>query len=104
MAKKIVLAYSGGLDTSIVIKWLIETYNAEVIAFCADLGQGEDLSAVKENSSFTLKRQRSEATVLFESEILLNKSTASVVLATCTSIFIDINLFMTFSETFTTPE
>ncbi|MDA8213656.1 MAG: argininosuccinate synthase [Nitrospiraceae bacterium] len=50
MAKKIVLAYSGGLDTSIVIKWLIETYNAEVIAFCADLGQGEDLSAVKEKA------------------------------------------------------
>ena len=47
MAKKIVLAYSGGLDTSIVIKWLIETYNAEVIAFCADLGQGEDLNAIK---------------------------------------------------------
>ncbi len=50
MAKKIVLAYSGGLDTSIVIKWLIETYNAEVIAFCANLGQGEDLSAIKEKA------------------------------------------------------
>lgn len=50
MAKKIVLAYSGGLDTSIVIKWLIETYNAEVIAFCADLGQGEDLNAIKEKA------------------------------------------------------
>ncbi len=50
MAKKVVLAYSGGLDTSIVIKWLIETYNAEVIAFCADLGQGEDLNAVKQKA------------------------------------------------------
>jgi argininosuccinate synthase len=50
MAKKIVLAYSGGLDTSVVIRWLIETYNAEVIAFCADLGQGEDLEAVKEKA------------------------------------------------------
>ncbi|MCI0469690.1 MAG: argininosuccinate synthase, partial [Nitrospirae bacterium] len=50
MAKKIVLAYSGGLDTSIVIKWLIENYNAEVIAFCADLGQGEDLKAIKEKA------------------------------------------------------
>lgn len=50
MAKKIVLAYSGGLDTSVVIKWLIETYNAEVIAFCADLGQGEDLNAIKEKA------------------------------------------------------
>ena len=50
MVKKIVLAYSGGLDTSVVIKWLIETYNAEVIAFCADLGQGEDLKSIKEKA------------------------------------------------------
>ena len=50
MVKKVVLAYSGGLDTSIAIKWLIETYNAEVIAFCADLGQGEDLNAVYEKA------------------------------------------------------
>ena len=45
--KKIVLAYSGGLDTSVILKWLQETYHAEIIAFCADLGQGEDLKAVK---------------------------------------------------------
>ncbi|MFO0700639.1 MAG: argininosuccinate synthase [Nitrospira sp.] len=45
--KKIVLAYSGGLDTSVILKWLQETYQAEIIAFCADLGQGEDLKAVK---------------------------------------------------------
>jgi argininosuccinate synthase len=45
--KKAVLAYSGGLDTSVIIKWLKETYDCEVIAFCADLGQGEDLRAVK---------------------------------------------------------
>ena len=50
MSKKIVLAYSGGLDTSIVIKWLVETYDAEVIAFCADLGQGEDLVAAKKKA------------------------------------------------------
>ncbi len=50
MVKKVVLAYSGGLDTSIAIKWLIETYKAEVIAFCADLGQGEDLKAVHEKA------------------------------------------------------
>ncbi|MDP2278799.1 MAG: argininosuccinate synthase [Nitrospirota bacterium] len=47
---KIVLAYSGGLDTSVAIKWLKETYNAEVIAFCADLGQGEDLNAVRKKA------------------------------------------------------
>ncbi|MEW6600793.1 MAG: argininosuccinate synthase [Nitrospirota bacterium] len=45
--KKVVLAYSGGLDTSVIIKWLKETYNCEVIAFCADLGQEEDIRAVK---------------------------------------------------------
>jgi argininosuccinate synthase len=47
MIKKIVLAYSGGLDTSVAIKWLKKRYNAKIIAFCADLGQGEDLEAVK---------------------------------------------------------
>jgi argininosuccinate synthase len=45
--KKAVLAYSGGLDTSVVIAWLKETYGCEVIAFCADLGQTEDMKAVK---------------------------------------------------------
>jgi argininosuccinate synthase len=53
MVKKIVLAYSGGLDTSVIIKWLKETYNAEVVAFCADLGQGEDLKAVKKKALAT---------------------------------------------------
>lgn len=48
--KKIVLAYSGGLDTSVAIQWLRETYGAEVIAFCADLGQGEDLEGVREKA------------------------------------------------------
>ncbi|MDX9714133.1 MAG: argininosuccinate synthase [Dissulfurispiraceae bacterium] len=47
MAKKIVLAYSGGLDTSVAIAWLKETYNSEIIAFCADLGQGEELDPVE---------------------------------------------------------
>ena len=41
--KKIVLAYSGGLDTSIILKWLQTTYGAEVVTFTADLGQGEEL-------------------------------------------------------------
>ena len=50
---KIVLAYSGGLDTSVILKWLIETYNAEVIAFCADLGQLEDLTDVADKAKKT---------------------------------------------------
>src|SRR2546428_13448050 len=40
--KRIVLAYSGGLDTSVILRWLIERYRCEVVAFCADLGQGEE--------------------------------------------------------------
>ena len=40
---KIVLAYSGGLDTSVLVAWLKETYQAEMIAFCADVGQEEEL-------------------------------------------------------------
>ncbi|MDP3182521.1 MAG: argininosuccinate synthase [Desulfobaccales bacterium] len=43
---KIVLAYSGGLDTSVILKWLKETYKCKVVAFCADLGQGEELAEV----------------------------------------------------------
>ena len=47
MAKKVVMAYSGGLDTSIIIPWLNENYGMDVIAMIADVGQGEDLDAVK---------------------------------------------------------
>ena len=47
---KIVLAYSGGLDTSVILKWLAEKYDAEIIAFVADLGQGEDLEAAREKA------------------------------------------------------
>jgi argininosuccinate synthase len=53
MPKKIVLAYSGGLDTSVIMGWLKETYGCEVIAFCADVGQGEDLEAVKKKALAT---------------------------------------------------
>jgi argininosuccinate synthase len=45
--KKIVLAYSGGLDTSVILTWLIETYGVPVVAFCADLGQGDELEPVE---------------------------------------------------------
>jgi len=45
--KKIVLAYSGGLDTSIILKWLQQTYGAEVVTFTADLGQGEELEPAR---------------------------------------------------------
>ena len=50
MVKKVVLAYSGGLDTSIIIPWLKENYHCEVIALAADLGQGEELTPLKEKA------------------------------------------------------
>jgi argininosuccinate synthase len=53
MSKKVVLAYSGGLDTSIIIPWLKENYGCEVIAFVADVGQGEDMEAVAEKAMKT---------------------------------------------------
>ncbi len=48
--KKVVLAYSGGLDTSVILKWLIETYACDVIAFSADIGQGEELDHLEEKA------------------------------------------------------
>ena len=45
--KKVILAYSGGLDTSIILKWLIETYGCEVVTFSADLGQDEELDGIE---------------------------------------------------------
>jgi len=51
--KKAVLAYSGGLDTSIILKWLIEEYGCEVVAFSADLGQGEELDHIPQKAKDT---------------------------------------------------
>ena len=48
--KKIVLAYSGGLDTSVILAWLKERYGCEVIAYCADIGQAEDLEEVRQKA------------------------------------------------------
>jgi len=48
--KKVVLAYSGGLDTSVIVPWLRENYNCEVICFCADIGQGEELSGLPDKA------------------------------------------------------
>lgn len=48
--KKVVLAYSGGLDTSVILKWLVETYECEVIAFVADIGQKEELDGLHEKA------------------------------------------------------
>jgi argininosuccinate synthase len=50
--KKIVLAYSGGLDTSVILRWLQETYQCEVVTFTAEIGQGEDLTPVRKKAEF----------------------------------------------------
>src|SRR6058998_4234220 len=50
---RIVLAYSGGLDTSVILRWLCERYGAEVVAFCADLGQAEELAGLEEKARRT---------------------------------------------------
>lgn len=51
--RKVVLAYSGGLDTSVILRWLIDTYGCEVIAFTADIGQGEELQGLEEKALAT---------------------------------------------------
>jgi argininosuccinate synthase len=96
--KKVVLAYSGGLDTSIIIPWLKETYGCEVIAMIGDLGQQEDLKAAKRKalatgaSSATIEDLREEflteyvwptlrAGAVYEHKYLLGTSMARPVLA-----------------------
>ncbi|GHM57996.1 MAG: argininosuccinate synthase [Candidatus Mesenet longicola] len=49
--RKVVLAYSGGLDTSVILKWLQDKYNCEVVTFTADLGQDDDLALIREKAS-----------------------------------------------------
>ena len=48
--RKVVLAYSGGLDTSVILKWLQDTYGCEVVTFTADLGQGEELTPARKKA------------------------------------------------------
>ncbi len=50
---KVVLAYSGGLDTSVILKWLIETYDCEVITFSANIGQGDEVAQIQKNAERT---------------------------------------------------
>jgi argininosuccinate synthase len=96
--KKVVLAYSGGLDTSVILAWLRETYRAEVIAFCADVGQAEELDGLPEKARRTgavdcvVRDLREEfvrdfcfpmlrANALYEGEYLLGTSIARPVIA-----------------------
>ena len=95
---KIVLAYSGGLDTSVILKWLKETYQAEVVAFSADLGQEEDWAAIEKKalqtgaSKFVAKDLKEEfvsdyvfpafrANAAYEQHYLLGTSLARPIIA-----------------------
>jgi len=97
-ARKVVLAYSGGLDTSVILRWLIETYRCEVVAYCADLGQGEELIPIREKalrtgaSSVHIKDLREEfvrdfvfpmlrANAVYEGTYLLGTSIARPLIA-----------------------
>ncbi|MFP4309717.1 MAG: argininosuccinate synthase [Thermodesulfobacteriota bacterium] len=96
--KKVVLAYSGGLDTSVILRWLIETYDCEVIAYSADIGQEEELDPVDEKARKTgasavyiedLKEEfirdfvfpAFRANVLYEGQYLLGTSIARPLIA-----------------------
>ena len=98
--KKVVLAYSGGLDTSIILKWLQDEYKAEVITFTADLGQGEEVeparqkalaSGIKPENIFILDIQEEfvkdyvfpmfRANAIYEGEYLLGTSIARPLIA-----------------------
>ena len=98
--KKVVLAYSGGLDTSVILKWLQEEYNAEVITFTADLGQGEEVeparqkaldNGIKPENIFILDVQEEfvkdyvfptfRANAIYEGEYLLGTSIARPLIA-----------------------
>ena len=48
--KKVILAYSGGLDTSVILKWLQDNYQCEVVTFTADIGQGEEVEPARKNA------------------------------------------------------
>src|SRR6478735_2457540 len=72
--KKVVLAYSGGLDTSVILKWLQDTYGCEVVTFTADIGQGEELVR-----DFVFPMFRANA--IYEGEYLLGTSIARPLIA-----------------------
>ena len=98
--KKVILAYSGGLDTSVILKWLGDTYNCEVVTFTADIGQGEEVEPAREKAlklgikaeNIFIKDLREEfirdfvfpmfrANAIYEGEYLLGTSIARPLIA-----------------------
>ena len=69
--KKIVLAYSGGLDTSVILAWLKDTYGCEVIAFCADVGQKEELTGLEEKGKNTELPKSTSKTFVWNLHVIL---------------------------------
>src|SRR5215470_16113690 len=95
---KIVLAYSGGLDTSVILRWLKDNYRANIVAFCADIGQEEELAGLKEKalktgaSKFVIEDLREEfarefifpmfqAGAIYENQYFLGTSIARPLIA-----------------------
>ncbi|MEE4381221.1 MAG: argininosuccinate synthase domain-containing protein, partial [Pseudomonadales bacterium] len=98
MVDKVVLAYSGGLDTSVILKWLQETHGCEVVTFTADIGQGEEVEPARAKaetlgaSAIYIEDLREEfvrdfvfpmfrANALYEGEYLLGTSIARPLIA-----------------------
>ena len=75
--KKVVLAYSGGLDTSVILKWLQETYGCEVVTFTADIGQGEELEPARQEGRSSWASSRSSSTICARSSCATSCSRCS---------------------------
>ena len=71
MKEKVVLAYSGGLDTTTLIPWLKETFDYEVICCCIDCGQGEELDGLKEQNSQVLLNYTSKISLMISVTTIL---------------------------------
>src|ERR1700685_179204 len=80
MAKRVVLAYSGGLDTSVAVRWMAEKWDVEVIALAVDVGQGGDWEAVRERArqAGAIAVEVSDARAGFASQILVPAIRANV--------------------------
>ena len=75
--KKVVLAYSGGLDTSVILRWLQETYRCEVVTFTADLGQGEELEPARHKAELLGAARKSSSTICARSSSAISFSRCS---------------------------
>ena len=82
MKEKVILAYSGGLDTTAIIPWLKETYGYEVICCCVDCGQEEELNGLDGVQTATVDFEKESATVSFDKTVLNPEKLTKVVEAT----------------------